>query len=197
MAVIGSERLTGANLGPFLLVDPGGDVLGLGQRAGEEPRQGRHARSVVWSSLAAPLPLFLLSLAFEGAYGLAALAHPSWKLIISVLTISYGGTVFGYGVWAWLLARHSAATVAPFALLVPVIGMIAGAVLFGETLTPVELVGGALVMAGLALNILGDWVVRTRRRFANGRAAARTQGLKAETSPRHASGRSRWPWRRG
>ena len=71
--------------------------------------------------------------------------------------ISYGGTLFGYGVWARLLAHHSAATVAPFALLVPVVGMIAGALLFGETLSAVELVGGALVMAGLALNVFGDW----------------------------------------
>ena len=43
--------------------------------------------------------------------------------------------MFGYGVWARLLAHHSAATVAPFALLVPVVGMIAGALLFGEALS--------------------------------------------------------------
>jgi hypothetical protein len=32
--------------------------------------------------------------------------------------------------------------------------------LFGETLKPVELLGGGLVMAGLALNIFGDWAMR-------------------------------------
>ena len=120
---------------------------------------------VVWSSLAAPVPLFLLSYGVEGTAGLAALAHPSWKLVASVVVISYAGTVFGFGVWARLLAHHSAATVAPFALLVPVVGMIAGAILFGETLTPIELVGGGLVMAGLALNVFGDWALRRRLPF--------------------------------
>ena len=98
----------------------------------------------------------------EETGGLAALAHPSWKLVVSVLVVSYAGTVFGYGVWARLLAHHSAATVAPFALLVPVVGMIAGALLFGEALSVVELAGGALVMAGLALSIFGDWALRRR-----------------------------------
>ena len=110
-------------------------------------------------------PPFALSLAVEGKEGVAALAHPSWKLIVSVLVISYAGTVFGFGVWARLLAHHSAATVAPFALLVPVVGMIAGSILFGETLKPVELLGGGLAMAGLALNIFGDWAMRRRRPF--------------------------------
>ena len=116
----------------------------------------------VWSSLAAPLPLVGLSLLVEGTSGLAGLAHPGWKLIASVLVISYAGTVFGYGLWARLLAHYSAATVAPFALLVPVVGMVAGSLLFGETLASVELLGGALVMAGLALNVFGDWALRRR-----------------------------------
>ncbi len=38
--------------------------------------------------------------------------------------------------------------------------MIAGAVVFGEPSTPVELVGGVLVMAGLALNVFGDRALR-------------------------------------
>ncbi len=126
----------------------------------------------VWSSLAAPLPLFALSLAVEGTGGLAALAHPGWKLAVCVLVLSYGGTLFGYGLWARLLAHHSAATVAPFALLVPVVGMIAAALLFGEGLSPVEVVGGALVMAGLALNVFGGWALR-RRLPANTSEAAR------------------------
>ena len=66
------------------------------------------------------------------------------------------GTVFGFGLWARLLAHYPAAAVAPFALLVPVVGMVGGAVVFGEPLRPVELFGGVLVMAGLALNVFGD-----------------------------------------
>jgi len=165
MAVIASERLAGASLGPFLMVVLAAMFWGSGNVLAKSLGKVDTLALVVWSSLAAPLPLFLLSFAVEGTTGLAALAHPSWKLVASVVVISYAGTVFGFGVWARLLAHHSAATVAPFALLVPVVGMIAGAILFGETLTPIELVGGGLVMAGLALNVFGDWALRRRLPF--------------------------------
>jgi O-acetylserine/cysteine efflux transporter len=157
MGVIASGRLAGASLGPFLLVIIAAMFWGAGNVLAKYLGKVDMLAVTVWSSLAAPVPLFALSLAVEGKDGLAALAHPSWKLIVSVLVISYAGTVFGFGVWARLLARHSAATVAPFALLVPVVGMIAGSILFGETLKPVELLGGGLVMAGLAPSIFGDW----------------------------------------
>jgi O-acetylserine/cysteine efflux transporter len=163
MAVIGSERLAGASLGPFLLVILAAVFWGSGNVLAKSVGKVDMLAFTVWSSLAAPLPLFALSLAVEGTGGLAALAHPGLKLVVSVLVISYAGTVFGYGLWTRLMAHYSAATVAPFALLVPVVGMIAGALLFGEALTLRELVGGALVMAGLALNVFGDWALRLLR----------------------------------
>jgi O-acetylserine/cysteine efflux transporter len=162
MAVIGSERLTGASLGPFLLVILAAAFWGLGNVLAKSVGKVDMLAFTVWSSLAAPLPLIALSLAVEGTGGLAALAHPGLRLAVSVLALSYGGTLFGYGVWVRLTAHHSAATVAPFALLVPVVGMIAAALLFGESLSVVELAGGALVMAGLALNVFGDWALRRR-----------------------------------
>jgi O-acetylserine/cysteine efflux transporter len=162
MAVIGSERLAGASLGPFLLVILAAAFWGSGNVLAKSVGKVDMLAFTVWSSLAAPLPLIALSLAIEGTGGFAALAHPGWKLIVCVLAISYGGTLFGYGLWARLMAHHSAASVAPFALLVPVVGMIAAALLFGEALSVLELVGGALVMAGLALNVFGDWALRRR-----------------------------------
>jgi O-acetylserine/cysteine efflux transporter len=162
MAVIGSERLAGASLGPFLLVILAAVFWGSGNVLAKTIGKVDMLAFVTWSSLAAPLPLFLLSLSLEGRDGLARLAHPSLKLVVSVLVLSYAATVFGYGVWARLLAHYSAATVAPFALLVPVVGMIAGVVIFGEAATPVELIGAVLVMAGLALNVFGDRMARRR-----------------------------------
>jgi O-acetylserine/cysteine efflux transporter len=165
MGVIASGHLAGASLGPFLLVIIAAMFWSAGNVLAKSLGKVGMLAVTVWSSLAAPAPLFALSVAVEGTDGVAALAHPSWKLIVSVIVISYAGTVFGFGVWARLLAHHSAATVAPFALVVPVVGMIAGSILFGETLKPVELLGGSLVMAGLALNIFGDWVTRRRLPF--------------------------------
>ena len=160
MAVIGSERLAGASLEPFLLVILAALCWGAGNVLAKSVGKVDMLAFTVWSSLAAPLPLIALSLAVEGTSGVAALARPSLKLVVSVLALSYGGTLFGYGLWARLMSRHSAATVAPFALLVPVVGMLAAALLFGETLSAGELAGAALVMVGLALNVIGDWALR-------------------------------------
>ena len=65
-----------------------------------------------------------------------------------------GGGVFGYAAWGWLLARHPAATITPMALLVPVFGMGGAALWLDESLPPWKLIAAALVMAGLALNLL-------------------------------------------
>ena len=56
---------------------------------------------------------------------------------------------------SWLLARHPATTVTPFALLVPVVGLLSSALLLGESLPAWKVVAAALVIAGLALNVFG------------------------------------------
>jgi O-acetylserine/cysteine efflux transporter len=119
---------------------------------------------VAWSSLAPLAPLLLLSTLIEGRAAWATLAHPSLKLILAVLVVAYAGTIFGFGLWGRLLARYSAAAVAPFALLVPVVGMVAASVVFGEPLGRFELSGAVLVMAGLGFNVLGDRLLRSRLR---------------------------------
>ncbi len=162
MVVIGSDRLAGASLGPFLLVVLASFFWGAANVLAKSVGRIDMLAFTAWSSLAVPIPLTLLSLVSEGSGPFLALAHPTLKLAISVAVVAYAGTVFGFGVWARLLAHYSAATVAPFALLVPVVGIVAGAVVFGEALRPVELFGALLVMAGLALNVLGDWLARRR-----------------------------------
>ena len=111
---------------------------------------------VVWSSAFAIPPLFALSLAFEGwpaiRTGLASADAAGWA---AVLWQAWGNTLFGYAAWAWLLARHPAATISPMALLVPVFGMATAAWLLGEALPAWKLSATALVMAGLVLNLLG------------------------------------------
>jgi O-acetylserine/cysteine efflux transporter len=115
---------------------------------------------VVWASLFAVPPLAILSLLLEGwpaiAHGLAAAGPATWA---AVIWQSVGNTMFGYAVWAWLLARYPAATVSPMSLLVPVFGMTASAFYLGEKLQDWKIAASLLVMAGLAVNLL--WRKRT------------------------------------
>ncbi|MBO9687723.1 EamA family transporter [Roseateles chitosanitabidus] len=110
---------------------------------------------VVWSSVFAAPPLFALSLIVEGPQQMGeALRHAGLGAWAAVLWQSVGNTIFGYGAWSWLLSRHPAATIVPMALLVPVFGMSCSALLLGEGLPGWKLMAAALVMSGLAVNLL-------------------------------------------
>jgi len=111
---------------------------------------------VVWGSLVVPVPMMIASLIVEGPELIGhSLTHMNAATLWSVAYIVYGSTLVGYSLWSWLLSRHPASTVTPFALLVPVFGMLSSAVVLGEPLPVWKLEAGALVIAGLALNIFG------------------------------------------
>jgi len=115
---------------------------------------------VVWASLFSIPPLLGLSLFFEGWPAIAAgLSHLDAPVLAAVVWQSAGNTMFGYSLWAWLLARHPAATISPMALLVPVFGIGASALILDEPLQPWKLSATALVLGGLAVNFF--WPLRT------------------------------------
>jgi O-acetylserine/cysteine efflux transporter len=119
---------------------------------------------VVWASLFSVPPLVAMSLVMEGwPMVRQALGEASPAAWAAVAWQSVGNTLFGYAAWGWLLARHPAATITPMALLVPVFGMGASALLLGEAMPVWKIAAASLVMAGLALNIL--WPIVAARRL--------------------------------
>ena len=110
---------------------------------------------VVWSSAVAVLPFMALSLAFDDPalrwQWLNARAS-SW---LAVAYLGWVATVLGYSLWTSLLKRHPANRVAPFSLGVPIVGLTAGVGLLGETITPWQWAGIALVVAALVCVMLG------------------------------------------
>ena len=120
---------------------------------------------MVWSSIFAVPPLIVLSLWLEGWPAVrTGLLAASWSTWAAVAWQSVGNTLFGYGVWAWLLARYPAASVTPLALLVPVFGMSASAWWLAEPLPGWKILAALLVMGGLALNVLWPRVATRWRR---------------------------------
>jgi O-acetylserine/cysteine efflux transporter len=110
---------------------------------------------VVWAGLFSVPPLFVLSLVFEGWPAIvASVRNADAGTWAAVLWQSVGNTMFGYAAWGWLLARHPASLVTPMALLVPVFGMASSALVLGEPMPGWKLAATALVMGGLALNLL-------------------------------------------
>jgi O-acetylserine/cysteine efflux transporter len=118
---------------------------------------------VVWGSAAALLPLSVAVLIAEGPARIvrviAGLGREQW---LGIAFQAWPTTLVAFGIWAWLLRRHPAATIAPFTLLVPIVGMSCAVWLLDEPTTWWKLTGGALVLAGLGLNLLA---VRRPSRF--------------------------------
>lgn len=120
---------------------------------------------IVWSSFFAIPPLLLLTAAFDGVeIAWRAVANAGWGAWLAVAWQSLGNTLFAFAAWSWLLTRHDAAVVTPYALLVPVFGMGSSALLLGEPLPPWKLTAAAMVLAGIALGTLVPALIGRRKR---------------------------------
>jgi len=111
---------------------------------------------VVWSALVPVIPFFACSWWFEGRTLIVhSLQGISLQTILALIYLAFIATIIGYGIWGRLLSRYETWRVAPLTLLVPVVGIISAAVVLDEALTTQELLGAAVIVAGLLINIFG------------------------------------------
>ena len=119
---------------------------------------------VVWASLIPPLPFFALSYVFEGPRQIAAaLSGISASSMFAVVYLAFVATLLGYGLWSRLLSLYPASQVAPFSLLVPIIGLASASLLLGEQLSAAQIAGAAFVIMGLVINVSGGRMVQRLR----------------------------------
>ncbi|WP_439674397.1 EamA family transporter [Embleya sp. MST-111070] len=152
MGVIAFGRGQGASLWPFLLVVGAAASWGFGNVLTRKAGIPGGLGLVVWSALAAPLPLLALSLTVEGpSRDVDALTSASWTGVGGLAFTVVLSSWLGYGLWFALLGRRSASAVAPYGLLVPIVGILAAWAVLGERPTWIEAVGAAIVLTGIAL----------------------------------------------
>ncbi|MFC4052915.1 EamA family transporter [Actinomadura syzygii] len=174
------ERLSGRQVAGMAVAFGGVALLGVAQAEGGSPvgafvvclvgaaswglanvamrRMNQHATGrvdalgfMVWMSLVPPLPLLALSLIFEGPGAIPDAVHDlSLTGAASMAFIAYVSTLFGFGVWGWLMRRYEASTVAMYSLLVPPFGLLSAALILDEHVTPARLAGAGLIIAGVA-----------------------------------------------
>ncbi|MDM0114556.1 EamA family transporter [Variovorax sp. J22R133] len=108
---------------------------------------------IVWSSIFPVLPFASLALAMDGPSSvLHQLASLDGRAVLAVLFLAWFATLLAYTLWTRLLQRHPAGRIVPFSLLVPVVGLAAAAICFGEKPTPAQWLGTAGVLLGLVTN---------------------------------------------
>jgi O-acetylserine/cysteine efflux transporter len=108
------------------------------------------ATMFAWFGIVGVIALTPLALLLE-ADTVAGLPRVPMIAYLPILFSAFGSTLLGQGGMAWLLQRHSVATVTPMLLAVPVISVAAAWVIFGSPLTAMMLFGGVIAMIGVAI----------------------------------------------
>ncbi|MEW1719383.1 EamA family transporter [Streptomyces sp. NPDC093109] len=152
IAVAAVDEGTSGPLAAFALVIAAAVFWGVSNVLTRKASPPDSLNFMVWVSTVPVLPLLGLSLLFEGpSADLAALRALDGTGAAIILYVAWGTTVFGFGVWGFLLRRYPASSVAPFSLLVPVFGMSAAALVLGESLSPLRWCAAVLLVGGVAL----------------------------------------------
>lgn len=138
---------------PILFVAGGTAVWGLGQAVARRLSRDHGAVLLAGISVAAvPQALAASALLESGQWTAIRTATPAdWAGLATVILAAY---LAAYTIWYGLLRRYRVDQVTPFAFLMPLFGLIASAVMLGETMSLGELAGGVVIMGGLAVVVL-------------------------------------------
>lgn len=113
----------------------------------------------VWAMLFAPVPLFLLAFYRSGAESFVHTLQ-TWNssLAFSILFQAYPVTLLGYWIWNRILSKYPLSTVAPLTLLVPIFGLLGGALFYQEQVESTKIISCLLILAGLMVGIINPTV---------------------------------------
>lgn len=139
----GSNQLLG-NLLVFAGVVAWGAFTVQGRRLGTTMPAIVSTTASAGSAILMLLPIVALELVFGG------LPTVTPTGVLSILYLGAGASAAAYGLWNHALRHVEATTAAPFVNLVPVLGM-GLAVLYGEPVAALQVIGGAVVIAGVWL----------------------------------------------
>jgi O-acetylserine/cysteine efflux transporter len=161
LAVIGMQGGHSMTVAGFLLTLCAAVMWALGNIVTKKVGKVDLVGLVVWGSLIPPVPFFVLSYLLEGPQTIAsALTGIGASSVLAIVYLAFIATLIGYSLWSRLLSRYPASQVAPFSLLVPIIGLASASLFLGESLSAAQIAGAALVMAGLGVNVFGGWLMQ-------------------------------------
>jgi O-acetylserine/cysteine efflux transporter len=154
LVVIAFHRAQVAALLPVVLTLCGALGWAFGNVCSRQARAPKPLHLTLWMSVVPPVPLLALSLVVEGPEQVltALRTTPTLAALPAVLGLLYVvvvATLLGYGLWNDLLSRHPSSVVAPFSMLVPVVGVLSSWLLLGEVVDLTELVAGLAVVTGV------------------------------------------------
>ncbi|MFC7490486.1 MULTISPECIES: EamA family transporter [unclassified Knoellia] len=160
LCLIGWDRADGDQpFLPFALTLVAALGWALGSLSSRLAQPDSPLRFALWMSVVPPLPLLAVSAVMEGPRAgidatVAAVRDGAVSPLLALLYIVVFGTVVSAALWSHLLKKHSAAVVAPFAMLVPVVGMAAAWIVLGERSSALSVIGALIVLVGVMVGMV-------------------------------------------
>ncbi len=108
---------------------------------------------LAWTSLYSVPQVLLASFLLESVSLELFYNVPANVIVALIYTVSMSSIV-AYGLWNYLLRTHKVSQVSPYALLTPVVGTLIGMWFLGETISTEVIIGGAIVIAGVAIIVV-------------------------------------------
>ena len=110
---------------------------------------GLHPAALVFCQMLCGLPAIII-------YSLVAEGNPlnfnwSWRAIICVLYLTVAGTIAAFWLYYWLLGKIESTKAMMISLVTPLIAVVIGAIVLGETLPPQTGIGGLLIIGSIGL----------------------------------------------
>ena len=156
LIITGEPRLDG-HLDSVILLIAGSAVWAVAQIMISRLKDLSGITILAWVAIMATPQMFVASLLIEDGQWLAitTASFIDWSIILYLALIM---TVLGYSIWYHLLSSVDVSKVSPFLMLLPITSIIAGIVLLDEKLTSSMILGGLLIMSGVASTLISwNW----------------------------------------
>lgn len=151
LAIVGWGFAADAPLVPLLVTVGAALSWAIGNVIARAAKVPSGLSLVVWSALVVPVPCLIVSWFVDGPTAMAeAIADFGPAAWASTLYTVIGASLIGYTLFNGLMAKYPAASVVPYILLVPPVGLLSAWLALGEVPSTLEWVGGAVMMAGVA-----------------------------------------------
>ncbi|WP_224167456.1 EamA family transporter [Arthrobacter sp. StoSoilA2] len=156
LGVVAVGRSAVAPILPLMIVLAAALSWAIGNVVARHSKAASGLGLVVWSGAVVPLPLAGLSLVVDGPSTVwATITDLQIPTILSAIYTAVFASLIGYGIWNRLLTLYPSSDVVPFTLLVPVVGMTAAWLVLNEIPTAPEIMGGLILLVGVATAVLG------------------------------------------
>lgn len=153
VALISGEPKVASAWVSVLLVIGGAFAWAVGQGMIRSLNDISGMATTAWVAVFAVPQLAVMSAIFESGQ-VEAIKNAAPIVWAAVLYLGLVMTAFGYGIWYTLVRKHPISQIAPFLLLLPVFSVIGGLLFLGEVLAWTAIIGGILVLFGVAFILL-------------------------------------------